>query len=412
MIRLIKFEFYKLFYKRSILIILIIFSAINLLKIHNEFQSFSYLADDGTSGSWSSVYWQLYEKYSGIITVDKINDLIDVYQPLQEATADMTASTAKDDPDTLTGNKYSDRNLLEKYFLKPMEQFYTYSFLADEVAKKARDNIAIYENTGQKYESRKNSMLYKLYSEREITKFSYREMYNYYLNYDFSTVLILLLCLYGIVGTFICEKETQMKMILLTNPNGGLKTVISKIVSVSAFIWGVSIWFSALDYIGFVISFGTIEGYDLPLYAISNFSAASVSWSLCWYSVISSLVRALGVWYMGMLFLLVSMFWRNALIPFVLGLGLGLGIIILGSFNSLSSNVWLKVINPYSLLINRILFGKTEFINILGYPVFSHVGAATWAVFGGAIVIGIIMLFSTKNVHCRSSRSGREKCLF
>ena len=412
MIRLIRFEFYKLFCKRSILVILLVFSVINLFKIQNEFQSYSYLADKGESKSWSSVYWQLYEEYNGEMTMEKIDKLLALYHPLKEATADMTASTATDNPNTMTGNIYSDRNLLDKYYVEPMEQFYNYESLAEEVVEKARENVSIYEEKGQEYEVRKNSVIYNLYSGREILSFSYREMYNYYLNYDFSTVLILLLCLYGIVGTFVCEKETQMNMLLLTNPKGGKQTVFSKVIAVSLFVMAVSLWFSALDYIGFTLSFGTAEGYDLPIYAIQNFSTSSVSWNLCWYSVVSALVRALGAWYMGMLFLLISMLGCNALIPFVSGFGLGLCLILLGDFCSSRINVWMKIINPYSLLTNRILFGKTEFINVAGYPVLSCIGAFFWTVFVGILIIAVIMILSAKNVHCHTIKNWRKRWRF
>lgn len=412
MIRLIWFEFYKLFCKRSILVVLLVFSVINLFKIQNEFKSYSYLADNGENKSWSSVYWKLYEEYSGEITMEKIDKLLALYQPLKEATVDMTANTALDNPDTMTGNIYSDRNLLDKYYVEPMEQFYNYESLAREVAEKARENVSIYEEKGQEYEVRKNSVIYNLYSGREISSFSYREMYNYYLNYDFSTVLILLLCMYGIVGTFVSEKETQMDMLILTNPKGGKKTVFSKIIAASLFVVAVSLWFSVLDYIGFTLFFGTTEGYNLPIYAIQNFCTSSVSWSLCWHTTVSALVRALGAWYMGMLLLMISMFWRNALIPFVSGFGLGLCIILAGASCSSLSNVWMKVINPYSLLTNRILFGRTEFINVAGYPVLSYIGAVFFAVLAGGAIMMVIVLLSAKNVYCHAIGNGRKKCLF
>lgn len=45
MTHLIRYEFYKLFCKRSILVVFILFSVINLFKINDEFHSYSYLAD-------------------------------------------------------------------------------------------------------------------------------------------------------------------------------------------------------------------------------------------------------------------------------------------------------------------------------------------------------------------------------
>lgn len=401
MTRLIKFEFYKLFWKRSILVVLVLFSVINLFKINNEFHSYSYLADGNDSRSWNSVYWQLYENYSGQITTEKINHLLSIYQPLAEATADMTASTATDNPNTMTGNVYSDRNILDKYYIQPMEYFYNYQTYASEVAEKAKENVAFYKEQKQIYEVRKNSVIYNLYSGRNISTFAYQEMYNYYLNYDFSSILILLLCLYGIIGTFVCEKETQMNTLLLTNPNGSKKTTLAKIIAATLFVIGVAIWFSVLDYIGFSLSFGTTEGYNLPLYAISNFSTAAVNCNLLQYAILSTGTRAIGVWTMSMVFLLISMFCRNALVPFVADFGVTLCLIITGALQSYSSNIWLKIINPYSLLANRILFGKTEFIGFADYPIQSFLAAIIFAVIVGLTVITAMMLLSKRNYHCR-----------
>ena len=408
MTRLIRYEFYKLFCKRSILVVLILFSVINLFKINNEFHSYSYLADGNGSRSWNSVYWKLYENYSGEITIEKINHLLSIYQPLADATADMTASTATGNPNTMTENVYSDRNILEKYYVQPMEYFYQYRTYASAVAERAKENALLYKEKGQTYETRKNSLIYHLYSGRSIATFAYQEMYNYYLNYDFSGILVLLLCLYGIVGTFVCEKETQMDMLLLTNLGGGKKTTLAKIAAATLFIMSVAIWFSLLDYIGFALSFGTTQGYNLPLYAVSNFSTAAVNCSLLQYSILSSVTRAIGVWTMSMIFLLVSMFWHNALVPFVADFGTALCLIITGASWSHSNNVWLKIMNPYSLLTNRILYGKTEFIDFAGYPIQSFLAAIIFAVIVGLAVIMAMAVLSKRNFHCRDRRI---KCL-
>ena len=183
MTRLIRYEFYKLFCKRSILVVLILFSVINLFKINNEFHSYSYLADGKDSRSWNSVYWQLYE-----ITTDKINNLLDLYQPLVDATADMTASTDTDDPNTMTGNIYSDENILEKYYVQPMEYFYNYRTYASEVAKKAKENAAFYKEQGLNFEVRKNSVIYNLYSGRNIPAFAYQDWFCFFVYTELSAL--------------------------------------------------------------------------------------------------------------------------------------------------------------------------------------------------------------------------------
>ena len=86
------------------------------------------------------------------------------------------------------------------------------------------------------YQQRESGAIYNLYAGRTISAFAYREMCNYYLNYDFSIVLTLLLCLYGIIGTFVGERETQMDMLLLVSPNGGRKTALAKIFAATLFL--------------------------------------------------------------------------------------------------------------------------------------------------------------------------------
>ena len=146
MIRLIRYEFIKQFCKRSILALFVVFSLANLFKIYGEYKSYSYLTDGNGERSWHTLHWQLYEEYQGEITPEKIERLLAVYQPLVEATSDMTASTATDDPNTMTGNLYSDRNLLDKYFVQPMQYSYEYSGRSEQVANRARQSAALYGN--------------------------------------------------------------------------------------------------------------------------------------------------------------------------------------------------------------------------------------------------------------------------
>ena len=330
--------------------------------------------------------------------------MLAVYEPLAAATADMTASTNMDNPNTMTGNLYSDRNLLDKYFVQPMQDFYNYQSAARQVAEKARENVELYTQRGKTYESRENAVTYRMYINREISEFAYTEMYNYYLNYDFSTVLLLLVCLYGIVGAFVREKETQMDTLLLTNINGGKKTALAKIIAVSAFVWLVCLWFSLLDYIGFTAFFHTFAGWRLPVYTILNLAEAAVNINLLQYSLLSTVLKTVGVWTLGMLMLFLSTFWKNALIPFVLNFAVCVALVISGASVAYSSSLWAKVLNPYLLLTNRVLLGKTEFLNIANHPVLTYKAAVAFALIAGLVIALAIYLLAAENRHCCARR--------
>ena len=311
----------------------------------------------------------------------------------------MTANTATDDPNTMTGNIYSDKNLLEKYFVKPMQYSYGYSGQAAQVADRARRNSALYAELGVDYQQRESGAIYNLYAGRSIPSFAYREMCNYYLNYDFSIVLTLLLCLYGIIGTFVSEKETQMDMLLLVSPNGGRKTALAKILATTIFLLLVSLWFSLLDLIGFAASFQTFEGLNLPVYAIPAFAETSVNISILQYVFLSAALKCVGVWVVGMICLLVSMFWKNALLPFVINFALCMAMVVSGAAYAYSNLLWTKVLNPYSLLTSRVLLGKTEFVNLGGFPVLTWQAAVWTAVIVGVVVVTAIYVLSTENCH-------------
>ena len=98
--------------------------------------------------------------------MEKVERLLAAYQPLVEATSDMTASTATDDPNTMTGNLYSDRNLLDKYFVQPMQYFYEYSSRSEQVANRARQSAALYGERGAVYQQRESGAIYNLYAGR------------------------------------------------------------------------------------------------------------------------------------------------------------------------------------------------------------------------------------------------------
>ena len=53
--------------------------------------------------------------------------------------------------------------------------------------------------------------------------------------------------------------------------------------------------------------FGTAEGGNLPLYAVSNFSTAAVNCNLWQYAILSAVTKAVGVWTMSMVFIIAVM---------------------------------------------------------------------------------------------------------
>ncbi len=404
--QLIIFEWKKLFFKRSILLVLVLFSLINVWKIYDTYTRYSYLTEKTDEKGWGTVYWQLYLDYQGVITSERIERLLSVYQPLLDKTQDMTANTDTNNPDTMTGNVYSDRNLLEKYYVKPMEYFYQYSLLAQQVTEKAQNNVIRNKEIGNLYEARKNAVIYNLYKDREISEFAYTEMYNYYLNYDFSIILLLLLALYGVSRVFFCERETQMDMLLLVGKNGGKKLCWVKVIVTSFYLVAMSVWFSVLDFLSFSVAFGTVEGAKLPVYAIETFAGTYVNMNLFQFVICSGLVRALGIWTFGMIFLLISKVCKKAIVSFSVSMSISVVLVCVGALSAFYSGGWNKVFNLFYILANKTLFAKCEFVNIFDYPVLVSIAAIVFCIFMGIIAVVLNLIFTKQNTYCSRKKGG------
>lgn len=384
--RLIGFEWRKSFRRLPVLALLVLFTAVDMIKIYGVYQENSYLAEDE---SWNTVYWELYGDYAGEMTLDKIDALLEIYRPLEEKTADLTATSAYGVEGTLTGNIWSDRNLLKRYYVTPMQYCYTYRNLAAQVYRKARENAELFTGLGNRYEAARNERIAALYQGRRIDSFSYTEGWLYFVYYDFSAVLVLLLCLYGLSQVFTREKESGMDKLLPAIRNGGKKTAAAKLIAVTMFVVGVSLWFSAVDYAGFGIIFGMGGGANLPIYAIENLAYASVKLSIWQYAVVTALSRALGLWVFSMAVLLISVFCRHSLIPLAAGAAAFAVLALAGAQWNYSSHSWLAAMNPYSLVVGRLLYGRTGFVNWLGLPLLSWEAALMCA---AAVGLGMVLL--------------------
>lgn len=406
MVKLLLFECRKHFLKKSIVLAILLFSILNIAKIYSVYDQTSLLSKS-KEPVWNDLYWDMYEDFGGTITKEKIEQLMSIYGPLDKQTADKTASTATDNPNTYTGNVYNDTFFFRWNFVNPMKYAYMYKGYANDVVITAKENVAFFESLGNQYEYRKNAAIVDRYTGRDISDFSYTEMYKSYIHYDFSAFLVILICMYVLINVFVSEKETEMDVLLLTTKAGGTKTVVAKIITSAIFVCVVCSWFWLLDFAAFATIYGSLEATFSPLYAIENFANSSISISLGTYAVLSNLVKTAGILVLSLVFLLISTLFKNALFPFIMSLFATFGFIYMQEMYMGSGRILLKVLNPFVLVVNRELFRKTEFVNLFGYPVISYVPALLFAFAWGTICILGMMILVRKNTVNR--RRGRER---
>lgn len=397
MVRLFFFEFRKHFMKKSLVIAIICFSLLNIAKIYSEYHEKSLLSSSANP-EWQELYWnEIYEQFKGVMTDKKIERLMSIYKPLEQQTADKTASTETNNPNTFTGNLYNDHLFFKWNFVDPMEYSYMYKQYANDVVKNAKENVSFFELLGNDYEYKKNKIILNRFQGRSIDSFSYTEMFQYYIHYDFSAFLVILICLYALMSVFVTEKETEMNVLLLTTKAGGKKTILAKLFSASVFVIAVSFWFGLIDFIAFASFFGSLEALFSPIYAIENFANTALDINLGEYALLSLVVKTIGFLIVSYLFLFISLFFKNALLPFIINLFFMFGFIYFQEAYMGSEQIIFKVINPFSLVVHRDLFGGTEFVNLFGFPILSYTAAIFFGGIWGGFFLLSIFIFQRKN---------------
>lgn len=404
MVKLLRYEFRKHFLKKSVVIAVLLFSVLNAVKIFSVYDETSLIAKS-REPVWHDLYWEMYKDFGGIMTTEKIDKLMSIYRPLDKQTADKTASTAWDNPNTYTGNVYNDTFFFRWNFVNPMEYAYMYKSYAADVVTKAKENTAFFKSLGNDYEYRKNAAIADRYAGRAIPDFSYTEMYENFLHYDFSAFLVMLICIYVLTHVFVSEKETEMEVLLLTTIAGGTRTAAAKIIASVIFVCLICSWFWVMDFAVFASAYGSWEATFSPLYAIENFANSSIGTSLGAYAILSGLMKTAGMTVLCLVFLWISIFFKNARFPIVMSLLTAFGFIYIQEMYIGSGRIWFKVLNPMVLVVNRELFRTTDFVNLFGYPVISYVPALWFASAWGAACISGIVITNRKNaIHGRGRR--------
>ncbi len=365
MIKLMKYEIKKHFLKLPVALIILLFLIINCFKIIDTYREKSILSDDNL-GAYKSVYWECYKEFGGKITNEKIEKLMSIYRPALEKIADRTLSTDYDKT-SYTYNAYSDEIFFRWCFVDEMKYDYYYKNYAEKLVSEAKQNLEFYQSVGNQYKYRESYQIAEKFVGRKINAFRYTEKYLYYVQYDFSLLLILLICIYSLANMFIVEKEAEMANLLLTLKNGR-KIVAAKVMTSFAFTAVVCALFWIEDFVVYSCAFRNFGGNSSPLYALEIFKNTALNVNLLQYSVISAWVKAFGMMIMCMIILLFSSMLRNTLYSYVSSFVTVVSLIYLHDLE-LGGSRLLQIVNPINLLVNRGIFKCYKLYNIMGYPV-------------------------------------------
>ena len=361
--RLLSFEWRKNFMSPWLLIFTVLLLCLNAWKLNSE-----YTKKTAEFSASDSAYEELYARWSGTITAEKIAELMEIYGPLENIGALSSALGSG----TYTDTEFSDYRFIFSNFYNEMKYDYLYVNRAIEITERAESLSQL----DPKYDA-----VGDLFQGRKISQFADTRYLEVLLEHDYSAMLVLLLTLFGLCAVFVSEKESQMFMLQRTTRNGGATTVAAKLVASTLYIILLCVLFFGEDFLVLQLLSGHYEALSSPIYALRSMEATPLNMSIGRFILWSGVIRTIGMIGCGCLILLTSCLTKRVLTSF------GIGFIVLISMVALQENcrtrMWLKWFDPMELLMVRELINNTNYTNVFGVPMLTHI----FVIFGMFVTI-------------------------
>lgn len=397
-IPLVGFECRKTFLTPWMLLFMAVLLAANGLKIWSAYREVTL-----PFAPYRQVYGDFYSRYSGAVTPEKVSHLMTIYGPLEEKAKNMTLS-GEYDPEAYTYSEATDEDFFRRLFYTQMKYTYLYGNNAYAISQRATELSDLYRQAGSLFEARKNEIIARDFSGRSVPEFHEFQGWELLLNYDYSVMLVLILCLFPLCGIFVREQSTQMYMLLRTTKKGGGQTVAAKLTAAILLAGGLCLLFFGLDVLLVLASSGCSRLLSCPVHALPYMQFTPLNITLGQYFLLAALWKFLGVLGFVCIFLLLSSLCRQTLTAFLSGLACLIGGVLLTEFSR--GRFHLQWWNPAQLLFPRAMTSREEFVNVLGLPVRQWILVTV----GVVLVMGIALLWLLYRNRSFHNRMRRRAC--
>lgn len=362
-------------------IIFIIIAAFILLDVFNIYRNYN--ISNGVPDGVAAAQRVLQNQLDGEITEEKttlINTKIDELTELVNG-----EFNAQKEPDKrfLSGYAFWDLQLWESY-QNYIERASEYADNLEGKIETASDNIAYYKDRNPFY-SAENELYFHTYSNRIINEIYDTDTLPDYFSYSFSSVLMVIVLLIGVVPVFCNECECDMHTVLLTSRFGRRRTINAKIFSSVIFTIAVSLLFATADFFAFW-SFDGIDGLSAPLYAVQGYENTSLSLSVFQFCILLFIIKTVGILVVSLIFLLFSRLFKKSVVPFVCGLVTFFLLMMSKVFFTNQIGRIINLFNPITLLTSNDLFMDFNVLNVLGQPIFMW----QFALFVGMLIVAAL----------------------
>ena len=380
--KILFYEMRKSCLKTSVLILLIIFTVLNFISMNDRCRTRLTM----TYGEHGRYYFRLYDTICGELTEEKLKPFRERANELENEVMDMVFSTEYRPDEFYTGYVFGDFMLYNVDIGRAITYCSTYPNTSNAIAARAAESYDFYKSVGNTYETKKNSLIYDLYRDRYIPEFRATYWTNLFFGHEFSSLLCVVMLIFGLAAGFTTEKESGMYR-LIASTGSRRKTAAAKICSSAVYCAFLSVWFTGCDLL-FTNALLGVRGLDMPLYSAGMFEKTPFNLSLIEAVFVVFGTRFLALFTISLMILLISKITPNTIISMVCSFGAVLALILI---TAVSRSVW----NPIGMLTPNAYLTEFSCVNLFGEPVLT-LFAGLLALFIECVISGAIIICSDK----------------
>lgn len=306
MIDLVKLELYKIFSKKSVIIVLILTVLFSIFNAVGESVYLKYKGLDSIDDAYSVM-----KKYEGRVITQE--DISNIYRTVENLTKKEKSGKKLTKEEIVYMNFLYDAivNLDPTYIVN--NQYYTLNEIKDEISNLKK------EGKTDTYEYKNIKYIYSKVKNIEEPKYYFKT--GWYRTTDFKVIatLITTLIAVGLATIFSDEYESNSAQIMLSCRRGKNKLVLSKIISGLIFtaivfiIINTIFMMSALRY--------DFIGWDKPLELFKYYRATIFDMRIIDFYVIGLGISFIGAILFALVTMLISLVVKNNIISILLSLG-------------------------------------------------------------------------------------------
>ncbi|MBN8047114.1 ABC transporter permease [Paraclostridium bifermentans] len=351
---LIKFELYKIFSKKSVLVLILICIISSVLPSISDYLD---MKEKGLK-SYENIK-KLGQEYEGqVITEEKKGYLEKNDTQIRE----------KDNK----GEYVTDKERVSAYGINDFYMWVNPEYLINNRFYKFDDikkEIAKLEKDGDKssYEYKEFKYIHDLIEKKPIPKFYFKFGWNNATEFNMNPLWVAILIIVSICTIFSNEYQSNTASIIFSSKNGQGRLTLAKVISGLLFSTIIFLIINGIQVA--IMAMHGFDGWDLPLGFLPSYARTPYIINIGTFYIIGLLVSYTGVVLFSLLVMLVSLISKNDMISFAINVVILLGPSFLAKImpTYILTKIFMEL-NIANLMCPIGMFGNISTYNIFGNP--------------------------------------------